>query len=109
MLATSEATQLLPSSPWIVGIVERKLQKLFEGDSVVDLGFKLRVGINMKPLLNQKALEQKQRWINVSTFGAFTDGIMFQNQAFDMSPVNDGINSLHSLNRTIAFHRVDER
>jgi hypothetical protein len=42
----------------------------------------------MKPLLNQKAFEQKQWRISISAFGAFTNGIMLQEQAFDSGPVN---------------------
>ena len=64
-------------------LIEGKPQEFLEGDTVIDLSFQFGVVINVKPLLNQKAFEQKQRWISVSTFGAFTNGMMFQKQAFD--------------------------
>ena len=31
------------------GVVKRKPQELFERDSVIDLGFQLRIGIDLEP------------------------------------------------------------
>jgi len=85
-------------------LIKGKPQKFLKGDPVIDLGFQLRVGFNMESLLNQKALEQKQGRISACAFNAFTDGILFQQQAFDRRPVNDGIDFIHTGNGTVSFH-----
>jgi acyl carrier protein phosphodiesterase len=73
------------------GIVKGKPQELFEGDSVVDLGFQLRVGIDLKPLLKKKALHKENRRIGVISFKAFTDGVISQKQGFYSGPVHSGV------------------
>jgi hypothetical protein len=57
-------------------IVKRKTKELFEGDSVVDLGFQFRIGIDLKPLLKKKAFHEEKRRIGIVSFKAFTDGIV---------------------------------
>ncbi len=85
------------------GLIKRKSQELLKGDPVIDLGFQFRIGINMESLLNQEALEQKQRRISGSAFNIFTNAIMFQKQAFDRRPVNNGIDFFHTGNGTVMF------
>jgi hypothetical protein len=55
------------------GIVKRKPQKLFEGDSVVDLGFQFRIGIDLKPLLKNKAFHENKRRIGIVSFEALAN------------------------------------
>jgi len=62
----------------------------------------------MEPLLNQQALEQKQRRISGSIFDFFTNGIMFQEQIFDRRPVDNGIDFFHSGNSTVTFHGIQK-
>jgi hypothetical protein len=68
-------------------IVKGKSQELFERGSVVDLSFQLRIGIDLKPLLKKKAFhKEKRRRIGIITLKAFTDWIVFQEQAFNSGP-----------------------
>ena len=53
------------------GIVKGKPQELFEGDSVVDLGFQLRVGIDLEPLLKKKAFHKEKRRIDIGFLQSF--------------------------------------
>ena len=59
------------------------MQELFKRQSVVNLIFQLRIGIDVKPFLQQHAFEQQQWWIGVSTFAAGADGVVIH---------QDGIN-----------------
>jgi hypothetical protein len=88
------------------GIVERKPQELFEGDSIVDLGFQLRIGIDFKPLLQKKAFHKDKRRIGIVSFKAFTNGIVSQEQAFNSGPVDSGVDLFHSFDSAVLFHRV---
>ena len=42
-------------------IIKRKPEKLFERDSVVDLGFQFWIGIDFKPLLKKQAFHKEKR------------------------------------------------
>jgi len=88
------------------GIVEGNPQELFEGDSVVDLGFQFRIGIDLKPLLKKKAFHKEKRRIGIVSFKAFTDGIVSQKQAFNSGPVDGDVDLFHSFNGPVLFHRV---
>jgi len=88
------------------GIVKRKPQELFEGDSVVDLGFQLRVRIDLKPLLKKKAFHQNKRRIGIVSFEALADRVVSQKQAFDSGPVDNGVDLFHSFDGPVLFHRV---
>jgi len=88
------------------GIVKRKAQELFEGISVVDLGFQFRIGFNFKPLLKKQAFHQEKRRVRAVSLKAFTDGIVSQKQAFDFGPINDTIDFFHSLDGPVLFHGV---
>src|ERR1035437_4152909 len=88
------------------GIVKGKPQELFEGDSVVDLGFQLRIGIDFKPFLQKKAFHKDKRRIGIVSFKAFTDGIVSHEQAFNSGPVDSGVDLFHSFDSAILFHRV---
>jgi hypothetical protein len=57
-------------------IIKGKAQELFEGYSVVNLGFQLRVGIDLVPLLEQEAFHKDQGRIGFVAVGAFTDGVV---------------------------------
>jgi hypothetical protein len=54
-------------------IIKGKAQELFEGYSVVDLGFQFRVGIALKPFWSSRHFISIRR-IGFVFFGAFTDG-----------------------------------
>jgi hypothetical protein len=56
-----------------------------------------------KPLLNQKAFEQKHRSVSISNLRRFYDGIMLREQAFDSWLVNDGLNSPNAFNGANMF------
>ena len=88
------------------GVVKRKPQELFEGDSVVDLGFQLRIGIDLKPLLKKKAFHENKRRIGIVAFEALTDGVVSHKQAFNSGPVDSGVDLFHSFDSAILFHRV---
>jgi hypothetical protein len=88
------------------GIVEGKSQELFEGDSVVDLGFQLRVGIDLEPLLEKKAFHKENRRIGRIAFKVFTDGIVSQKQAFNSGPVDNVVDLFHSFDSPVLFHGV---
>ena len=88
------------------GVIKRKSQKLFEGDSIVDLGFQLRIGIDLEPLLEQKAFHKEKRRIGAVSLEAFTDGIVSEQERFDSGPINDPIDFFHSLDGPVLFHGV---
>ena len=88
------------------GIVKRKPQELFEGDSVVDLGFQLRIGIDLEPLLQEQAFDKEKRRIGIVSFKAFTDGIVSHEQAFNSGPVDNGVDLFHSFDSPVLFHGV---
>jgi hypothetical protein len=91
------------------GIVKRKPQELFERDSVVDLGFQLRIGIDLEPLLKKKAFHENKRRIGIVAFKAFTDGVVSQKQAFDSGPVDNVVDLFHSFDGPVLFHGVKKR
>src|SRR5664279_4042912 len=62
-------------------IVKGKSQKLFKRSPVVDLGFQLRIGIDLEPLLQEQAFHKEKRRIGIVSFKAFTDGIVTHEQA----------------------------
>src|SRR5664280_480277 len=88
------------------GVVKRKPQELFEGDSVIDLGFQLRIGIDLEPLLKKKAFHQDKRRIGIVAFKAFTDRVVSHKQVFYSGPINNGVDLFHSFDGPILFHRV---
>jgi hypothetical protein len=70
------------------GIVKRKTQKLYQGDSVVDLGFQFRIGIDLKPLLKNKAFHENKRRIGIVSFEALANWVVSQKQAFNAGPID---------------------
>src|SRR5450756_1500611 len=88
------------------GIVEGKTKEFFEGDSVVDLGFQFRIGIDLKPLLKKKTFHKNNRRIGVASFKALADRVVSQKQAFDSGPVHSGVDLLHSFDGPVLFHGV---
>lgn len=91
------------------GLIKAKSEKLFEGDSVVDLGFQLRIGVDAEPLLEQQAFHEDKRWIGHITFSTFADRIIFYEQTFDAGPINYGVDLFHSFNGPVMFNRRKER
>ena len=91
------------------GIFEGKPQELLEGVSVVDLCFQLRIGVDLEPLLEEKAFHKEEGRIGIISFEAFTDGIIFHEQAFNSGPVDGSVNLFHSFDGTILFHGSKER
>ena len=85
------------------GVIEGNPQELFEGRSIVDLRFQLRVGINVKPLLQEQAFHKKDRWIRFVASGAIADGVGSCEQVFNSGPVHDGIDLFHSFDRPVLF------
>jgi len=79
-------------------IIKGKPQELFEGGSIVDLGFQLRVGVDVKPLLEEQAFHKEYRRISFVSPGAFTDGIGSREHVFDSGPIHNGIDLFHSFN-----------
>jgi len=84
-------------------LINRKAQEFLEGDSVVDLGFQLRIGIDPEPLLKEEAFQEDQRGIGLVSFGAFTDGIISHDQTLDSRPIDDSVDLLHSPNSSVMF------
>ena len=90
-------------------LIKGKTQKLLKGGPVVDLGFQFRIGVDLEPLLEQEAFHQDQRWIGLVSFGAFTDGIVSQEQVFDSGPIHNGIDLLHSFDGPVTFQGRKQR
>ena len=85
-------------------IVKGKPQESSEGCFVVDLSFQFRVGINVEPLLEQKAFHKYQRRISSVALGAFPNGIASHEQVFDSGPIHDGVDLLHSFDGLVLLH-----
>jgi hypothetical protein len=47
------------------GIVEGEPQELFERDAIIDLGFQFGIGIDLEPLLKEKAFHKNQGRIGI--------------------------------------------
>ena len=89
-------------------IVKGKSQECFERSSVVDLGFQFGIGIDLEPLLKKKAFHKEERRIGIVSLKAFTDGIVFHEQAFNPGPVDGGVEMRHSFDGPVLFHRVEK-
>ncbi len=87
-------------------LIAGKSQKLLKGDPVIDLGFQFRVGIDLEPLLEQKACHEDQGRIGVVSFMAFADGIPSQKQSLDSGPVHDGIDCIRACDGPVMFHGI---
>jgi len=87
-------------------LIEGHSQKLFEGDSVVDLGLQLRVRVNTKPFLEEETFQKEQRRIGFISFVTFADGIISDKDAVNAGPIDNGIDLLHSLDGAVAIKRV---
>jgi hypothetical protein len=90
-------------------LIEGKPQKLLEGDPVIDLGFQFRIGVDVKPLLEQEAFQEDQGRIGLVAFMAFADGITSQKQILDTGPLHDGVDLFHSCDGPIVFHGIKKR
>ena len=85
------------------GIIEGEPQEFFEGDSIIDLGFQLGVGIDFKPLLEQEAFHEDQRRPCLVALGTFADGIVSHEQIIDAGPIHDCVDLFHSLYGPVLF------
>jgi hypothetical protein len=70
------------------GLIQRKTQKRFKGDAVIDLALKLGVRGDLKPFLKQQAFKEQQRWVGLAAFGALAGGIRAIEQLVDRFPVD---------------------
>ena len=86
-------------------LIKGKTQKLLEGDSVVDLGFQLRIGVDLEPLLEQETFHEDQWRIGLVAFVAFADRIPSHEQILDTGLIHDGIDLFHSCDGPVMFHR----
>lgn len=91
------------------GIIEGEPQELLEGDSIIDLGFQLGVGIDLKLLLEQEAFHEYQRRIGFIALGTFADGIVFHEQIIDAGPIHDCVDLFHSLYGSVLFGGREKR
>ena len=91
------------------GIIEGETQELLERDSVIDLSFQLRVGIDFEPLLEQEAFHKDQRRIGSISLGTFSDGIVCHEQIINAGPIHDGVDLFHSFDCPVLFDRREKR
>ena len=63
---------------FLESLAERETKEFFKRQSVVNLVFQLRIGIDVKPFLQQQAFKQQQRGIGTGAFVAGADGVMIQ-------------------------------
>ena len=73
------------------GVIKRKAKECSERGPVVDLGFQLRVGIDMEPLLEKEAFHKEDGGIGFFSFGAFADRIGSHEEIFYSGPIDDGV------------------
>jgi len=90
------------------GIIERKAQELFERCPVIDLGFQLRIGIDVKPLLKEQAFHKKDRRIGFFSPGAFADRITPHEEIFYSGPIDDGVDLFHSLDSSVLLNGCEK-
>ena len=96
------------SEPGEGGMIGRRIfegepQELLEGDAIVDLGFQFGVGVDLEPLLQEKAFNKNYGWIRIIASGAFSDGIVFHDQIVDSGPIHDGVDLLHPGDGPVLF------
>ncbi len=83
--------------------VERELEELFKGQSVIDLIFEFRVGIDTEPLLKEHTLKEQQGRVRICTFTAGTDGIVSHQDLFDAVPSDGVIERIHKFETAIVL------
>ena len=89
-------------------LIEGYSQKLLKGDPIVDLGFQFGIGVNTEPFLEKEAFQQEQRWIGFTSLVTFPDGIISDEDAINVCPIDSGIDLLHPLNGAVAIERVEK-
>lgn len=89
-------------------LIKRDAEKLLKGDSVVDLGFQFRVGVNTEPLLEEETFQKEQRRIDFISFVTLPVGVISDQDAIDTRPIDNGIDFLHSFDREVTFERIDK-
>lgn len=99
-----------PGKGRIIGraFIKGNAQKLLEGDSVINLGFQFRIGVDLEPLLEQEAFHEDQQRIGLIALAAFADGITSQKQILDAGPIHDGVDLFHFCDGPVMFHRRKE-
>jgi len=90
------------------GVIEGESQKLFERESVINLGFEFGIGTDMEPLLEEQTFHKDNRRVSIISFGAFPDGIVFHEEVFDSGPINDRVELFHSFDGSVFFERREE-
>ena len=88
--------------------IHGQLQELFEGAPIVDLGFQLGIGIDVKPLLQKQAFQKQEGMVGVVAFRTLSDGIVSEHQAFNPGPVDDTVDLLHSYDGPVAIHGFEK-
>ena len=88
--------------------IHGQLQEFFEGAPIVDLGFQLGIGIDVKPLLQKQAFQKQEGMVSEIAFRTLADGIISEHQAFNPGPVDDTVDLFHSFDGPIAIRRVEE-
>jgi len=88
--------------------IHGQLQELFEGAPIVDLGFQLGIGIDVKPLLQKQAFQKQEGMVGIVAFRVLTDGIVSEHQAFNPGPVDDTVDLLHSYDGPVAIHGFEK-
>lgn len=83
-------------------------QELFEGAPIVDLGFQLGIGIDVKPLLQEQAFQKQERMVGIVAFRTLADGIVSEHQAFNPGPVDDTVDLLHSYDGPVAIQGFEK-
>ena len=88
--------------------IHGQLQELFEGAPIVDLGFQLGIGIDVKPLLQKQAFQKQEGMVGIVAFRVLTDGIVSEHQAFNPGPIDDTVDLLHSYDGPVAIHGFEK-
>ena len=88
--------------------IHGQLQELLEGAPIVDLGFQLGIGIDVKPLLQKQAFQKQERMVGVVAFRTLADGIVSEHQTFNPGPVDDTVDSFHSFDGPVAIHGFEK-
>lgn len=81
----------------------------YKGDLVVDLGFKLRIGVDLELLMEQQIFYEDQPRIRFVAFGAFTDMTSSHRQVLDPRIIHNSIDMLHSFDGPVTFQRRKQR
>jgi hypothetical protein len=88
--------------------IHGQFKELFEGTPIVDLGFQLGIGIDVKPLLQKQAFQKQEGMVGIIAFRAFADRVISEHQTFNPGPVDDTVDLLHSFDGPVVILGVEE-